>query len=1283
MQPSLRTDRRHRLNRKWGGVAGWLALGACLALPLQALAWTAVYDPAFQNPVAPQEFNDLQAAFDLLAGTPGGCNDCQGIELRGDWNGDLVYASVRGEDFVVDASGSDWRIARTLTVEDSELPLNVTTEGRIHYIGGWVGLPDGSGDVLLTAPVQLGAANLEFVGTAFRGHDWMSLQGGVCQRVGAGGLVAIEGHATTDRHNDLNHSITGDHVLGSIDLIDCLFDFRFSAAPGCDAADGAVPQALYAHDAKLRMVNPILPAGACRRFQNSFLQAEESLVHLADTDLADIQIVAGGTAAHAAPLLVATGTLLDGGDDPNTPAQVKLLGVELSDGFGGDAGAVWIESVDDSGDDYGGVWIGGVSRFSGCSGTLTGAVHVWKSTLSSVAYTDFDGNQSDATGDAGAGALAIVDQQGAAVPVHDCVFTDNGAGSDAAPGALLAKNAGLQLHDSRVEGSTGRAVRVASTSAVTLQIENVAIVDGAASSHAFGLSLDLPGRPGNVLRNVLVSGVTRGVELELGGGDAGSELLLDGLTVDGWFSGFDVDACSSSLRIVNTNIVSGVGLDFIDSNADQLTLDHVNFDGAATQVAGPGSPASSQVTAFASDFVGVGDAVEAHQLKWSSPLLDIGVSTGALELQDHDFDLTARDIGHKRRFPVVDVTGATLINPALGWYRMDAQSRARLEYDGALPHGTVIRGEEGVELDIVCGAAGGVFHLGDSDGERTAIVPRGEDDAFDRALWLGFAGENGEELQFHGVLFNGIADELRFSNCEVELDFNTGPAVHEFRDVQDLQDDTPTSMSFTDCAGEVRSFDFRRDGFGTWSLNHLSTLRSSVSVRECVFDLPDAVAGYSLAMEGRLAGVAATIADCEFDGGSLSGYPIKLIDSQPRLEGNTVANIQNVGLHSYLGAPTLNDFARNRFLSMTELPDLNLLRLVFLHDSPTWFECGENSFVYDEVITEPTFDFVFYKGKQPIPLPGAPDVSNYTRNFWGSSCSQAVSTTGRIPSWAVPGIELPGCPNPLLPPASCVTGGTPIEMLSSGGELETAGDLTLAAATYEDLIVAYPDSPEARSAAQRLKSIAFDGRLDLQPDDFAALADAVSESASLLPAYLDGAAELLRAWQGDGASAAANLDAAYENAADESEAALAAKNRLEIETYPAGGQLARAAGRAPEAARRRAEAALLAFDPEAAAAGRFGDCGASVRPGGLDLLGAWPNPFNPSTTLALRLAQPAPLTVSVFNLAGQRVAVLRDGPAEAGEHRLTWTAGAEASGVYLLRASTPTSSVQRKVLLIK
>lgn len=258
-----------------------------------------------------------------------------------------------------------------------------------------------------------------------------------------------------------------------------------------------------------------------------------------------------------------------------------------------------------------------------------------------------------------------------------------------------------------------------------------------------------------------------------------------------------------------------------------------------------------------------------------------------------------------------------------------------------------------------------------------------------------------------------------------------------------------------------------------------------------------------------------------------------------------------------------------------------------------------------------------------------------------------------------------------------------MQMLASGGESEAAGDLANAIVAYEELIIAYPESGEAQSAAQRLKSIAFEGSLDLQPSDFTVLSEAIAGSSSLLPAYLNGAAECLRAWQGDAASAAANLAAAQQNAVDESEAVLALKNRLEIATYPTSGDLARAAGRAPDEARQQARQALLAFDSEAAALELSGATEPAARPGGLRLLGAWPNPFNPTTVLQLQLQEPAPLTVSVYNLAGQRVAVLHDGPVEAGEHRVAWTAGAAASGLYLLRAETPSASVQQKVLLIK
>jgi hypothetical protein len=71
---------------------------------------------------------------------------------------------------------------------------------------------------------------------------------------------------------------------------------------------------------------------------------------------------------------------------------------------------------------------------------------------------------------------------------------------------------------------------------------------------------------------------------------------------------------------------------------------------------------------------------------------------------------------------------------------------------------------------------------------------------------------------------------------------------------------------------------------------------------------------------------------------------------------------------------------------------------------------------------------------------------------------------------------------------------------------------------------------------------------------------------------------------------------------------------------------------------------------------------------------AWPNPFNPRTSVAFSLARPQEVEAAVFDLAGRRVRTLHRGPLEAGEHRFAWNGdrrGGERvpAGVYLLRVA--------------
>jgi len=90
---------------------------------------------------------------------------------------------------------------------------------------------------------------------------------------------------------------------------------------------------------------------------------------------------------------------------------------------------------------------------------------------------------------------------------------------------------------------------------------------------------------------------------------------------------------------------------------------------------------------------------------------------------------------------------------------------------------------------------------------------------------------------------------------------------------------------------------------------------------------------------------------------------------------------------------------------------------------------------------------------------------------------------------------------------------------------------------------------------------------------------------------------------------------------------------------------------------------------------------------GLD--GNYPNPFNPSTTVAYRLADPARVTITASNILAQRVATIFEGTKDPGYHELSWDASGLPAGVYfLLMEVSPTNGARRsfdkkKVVLLK
>ncbi|MDH3890476.1 MAG: S8 family serine peptidase [candidate division Zixibacteria bacterium] len=88
-------------------------------------------------------------------------------------------------------------------------------------------------------------------------------------------------------------------------------------------------------------------------------------------------------------------------------------------------------------------------------------------------------------------------------------------------------------------------------------------------------------------------------------------------------------------------------------------------------------------------------------------------------------------------------------------------------------------------------------------------------------------------------------------------------------------------------------------------------------------------------------------------------------------------------------------------------------------------------------------------------------------------------------------------------------------------------------------------------------------------------------------------------------------------------------------------------------------------------------------PEGYTLNQNYPNPFNPSTSISYTLPQAEHVTLSVFNIRGQKIATLADGIHSAGQHTIEWDASAYASGVYLYRLTTSEFAETRKMVLMK
>ncbi len=82
-------------------------------------------------------------------------------------------------------------------------------------------------------------------------------------------------------------------------------------------------------------------------------------------------------------------------------------------------------------------------------------------------------------------------------------------------------------------------------------------------------------------------------------------------------------------------------------------------------------------------------------------------------------------------------------------------------------------------------------------------------------------------------------------------------------------------------------------------------------------------------------------------------------------------------------------------------------------------------------------------------------------------------------------------------------------------------------------------------------------------------------------------------------------------------------------------------------------------------------------------LEAYPNPFNPTTTIAYDVPKAGHISLRVFDLLGREVAVLKDGMMEVGTHRVMFDGSGLASGIYFTRLDAGAFSQTKKLMLLK
>lgn len=90
-----------------------------------------------------------------------------------------------------------------------------------------------------------------------------------------------------------------------------------------------------------------------------------------------------------------------------------------------------------------------------------------------------------------------------------------------------------------------------------------------------------------------------------------------------------------------------------------------------------------------------------------------------------------------------------------------------------------------------------------------------------------------------------------------------------------------------------------------------------------------------------------------------------------------------------------------------------------------------------------------------------------------------------------------------------------------------------------------------------------------------------------------------------------------------------------------------------------------------------------IMPSGFQLDEAYPNPFNPATTIRFHILTTEHISLRIFDQLGREVAKLVDGRTLSGQYQVQWDGSQHPSGAYFCRLQTEQRIETTKLLLLK